>query len=204
MNHRVSRIKNIRTIKALRGDTLTIDLGVTYEGTLTAWMKKKPNDATYRSFDIVDNRYLVLSNIKTSDYYFNDELVEAVEGKWFFDVELADASNPSVTKTIYTGKILFYNDITNSQGVELIPNLENGLLKIESFTATSGQLTYTVEEGAIVDNGFNEVIVNGQQWNSRTGEISFPDGNVSLSFEDGVITFHAPLEQGDQVVIKYS
>lgn len=201
MNQRVGNIRNIRVRKALRGDSLTIDLGIQFQGEMQAWMKKDPNNTSYRSFEIKENRYLFLNEEKTSDYYFDGEVIEEIKGNWYFDVEL---TNEGVKKTIYTGKIVFINDITNSNGVELIPNLENGLLKIESFTATEGQLTYTVDEQKIVDNGFTEVLVNGQQWNSRTGVVSFNDGNVTLGFEDGLITFHAPLESGDQVVIKYS
>ena len=121
MNHRVSSIRNLRTVKALRGESLTIDLGKSYQGTMTAWMKKNPNDSTYRSFDITNNRYLVLSKTKASDYYNEyEELVEAIEGKWKFDVELIPVGGiPDDAKTIYTGTILFINDITNSVGVEL-------------------------------------------------------------------------------------
>ena len=67
MSQRVQNIKNLRTLKALRGQSLTIDLGQTFTGTMTAWMKKKATDATYRSFEIVDNRYLFLSKEKSQD-----------------------------------------------------------------------------------------------------------------------------------------
>ena len=39
MSYKVQTIKNLRTVKALRGQSLTIDLGKTITGTLTAWMK---------------------------------------------------------------------------------------------------------------------------------------------------------------------
>lgn len=132
MNHRVSTIKNIRTIKALRGDPLVIDLGSTFDGTMAAWMKKTPNASSYRSFDIIANRYLSLSREKTSDYYFENELIEAIKGKWYFDVELLKTGDPETKKkTIYTGTILFINDITGSDGIESVPfeelfNIEGG------------------------------------------------------------------------------
>ena len=42
-----------------------IDLGKTKTGTLSAWMKKNPTDATFRSFTIVDQRFLFLPKEKT-------------------------------------------------------------------------------------------------------------------------------------------
>lgn len=136
MNHRVGTIRNIRTIKALRGDSLTIDLGLNINGILRAWMKKNPNDSTYREFEILENRFLVLSKQKTDDYYFNGELIEEVKGKWYFDVELLKAGEPeSKRKTIYTGTILFINDITGSSGIEAIPVEE--LFNIEGGSSTT-------------------------------------------------------------------
>lgn len=201
MNNRVSSIRNLRTIRALRGDTLKIDLGISFVGTMRAWMKKDPQSSTYREFTIEDNRYLVLPSIKTSDYYFNGGLIEAIAGKWYFDVEL---ETDLEVKTVYTGKILFINNTTGTLGVELTPSTENGLLIVESFTASANQTSYIVGKGLIKDNGFTEIIVNGQHWNSRTGVVSFPGGNIDLNFNTGEVTFLVPLDQGDQVVIKYS
>lgn len=79
MRQNISTIKNLRTIKALRGQALTIDLGSTFTGTISSWMKRGANDANYRSFTIVDNRYLFLPKEKTQDYSDTD----LVEGKWF-------------------------------------------------------------------------------------------------------------------------
>ena len=70
---RVQKIANLRTIKAYRGESLTIDLGKTISGTLVVWLKRKPTDLTYRSFTIVDGRYLFLSKEKTHDYYVDGE-----------------------------------------------------------------------------------------------------------------------------------
>jgi len=113
-------VPTLRTVKATRGDALVIDLGKTFLGTLTAWMKKDPTDGTYRSFEIVSNRYLKLSQDKTIDYYDGDGvLIETVGGRWFFDVEqLLDGQDPEESKTIYKGSILFENDITNSVAIE--------------------------------------------------------------------------------------
>jgi hypothetical protein len=121
-----SPIRNIRTVKALRGESLTIDLGIVLEGDLRAWMKKDPNDETYRSFNIIGNRYLQLTQAKASDYYDNEsQLLESIKGKWFFDVEqILDPEKPEEVQTIYRGTILFKNDITGSVGVEIDdPNL---------------------------------------------------------------------------------
>jgi hypothetical protein len=119
MNQRVGKIRNIRTLKALRGEEFVIDLGSIITGNLTSWMKKDPNDLTYRSFEIVGNRYLVLSKDKTSDYYDSENvIVERIAGKWYFDVELIEEGEEENT-TIYTGTILFINDVTGSEGYEV-------------------------------------------------------------------------------------
>ena len=125
MSQRVQNIKNLRTLKALRGQSLTIDLGQTFTGTMTAWMKKKATDATYRSFEIVDNRYLFLSKEKSQDYYNTvspHALIEEIEGKWYFDVRLEPIGNtdPDLQDTVMTGTILFQNHITDSNGLELV------------------------------------------------------------------------------------
>ncbi|GAH42985.1 unnamed protein product, partial [marine sediment metagenome] len=64
-----SRVPNLRTINAFRGQSLIIDLGKVFEGTLTTWMKRDPKDLIYRSFEIKENRYLFLPKVKTEDYY---------------------------------------------------------------------------------------------------------------------------------------
>ncbi|AGH56776.1 structural protein [Cellulophaga phage phi19:2] len=123
MSHRVGSIKNIRTIKALRGDELVIDLGREYQGELVAQMKKDHHQETFRQFDIKDNRYLILSREKTQDYYTQNKQfpIETIEGKWYFDVEITIEGK---TRTIYTGTIFFENDITNSGGLEVLdPNI---------------------------------------------------------------------------------
>lgn len=127
MSYNTGPIRNLRTVKAIRGESLTIDLGQTFVGGMQAWMKKDPNDLTYREFNIIGNRYLQLTKIKASDYYDTQsgDLLEAVKGRWYFDVELIeDAGFPELVKTIYRGTINFANDITGSQGIEINdPNL---------------------------------------------------------------------------------
>ena len=115
------RIRKIKPRKALRGDSLSIDLGLSYPGTMTAWMKRDPNDTTFRLFTIVDNRYLTLTKEETSDYYSGDVLTQAVEGKWYFDVEWISEEPDAEAVTIYTGTILFFNDVTESNGVQASP-----------------------------------------------------------------------------------
>ena len=121
MTHRASKIKNIKTISALRGDILSIDLGKAYDGTLKAWLRRDGNSQTYRDFDIVDNRYLVLSREATRDFYDSeDKLVQAVEGLWYFDVEfLATGEEEAETKTILTGRVRFSNDMTGAKGTKV-------------------------------------------------------------------------------------
>lgn len=76
--------------------------------------------------------------------------------------------------------------------------------RVASFIATQDQDTFTIPENSIADNGLHEVKINGVEWNSRTGQMSFEQGNISIDFESGVIAFHVPLTAGDQVVIKYN
>ena len=116
MINSVPKIFNLETIKALRGDVFRLDLGKTFSGTLKAQMKKDPNDQIYREFTVENNRYLSLSSVQTSDYKDNNGIItNSIAGKWFFDVEQTENNE---TKTIFTGVILFKNDITNSGGIE--------------------------------------------------------------------------------------
>lgn len=123
MSRKVQKIANVRTVKALRGQSMMIDLGKTFTGTLSAWMKKNPNDITYRSFEIIDNRYLKLSKSKTQDYRDENtlELLEAIAGKWYFDVRSIPVGSTNVDEeeVIFTGTILFVDNITDSDGYEL-------------------------------------------------------------------------------------
>jgi len=123
MAQRNGNIRNVRTIKALRGQALEIDLGKTLEGTITAWMKKSLTATTYRSFEVQNNRTLTLSQAKASDYFdvSTGELVEEVQGKWYFDVRSRPIGGTlEDEEVVYSGTILFENHITNSDGVELI------------------------------------------------------------------------------------
>ena len=121
MISKANNVRNIKVVKALRGDPLSIDLGASYTGTMVAQMKKNPNDNTYRQFTVVDGRYLTMTGSETSDFYNGTTLTEAVEGKWYFDVEWTPDSEGAVAQTIYTGSIIFYNDVTNSGGVQAAP-----------------------------------------------------------------------------------
>lgn len=122
MSYSTGPIPNLRTIKAIRGESLTIDLGKVFPGTLESWMKKDPNSDTFRSFNIVGNRYLQLPSNKAKDYLdVNGVVIEAVKGKWFFDVEqILDPEKPEEVTTIYKGTIVFSEDITNSSGTEIL------------------------------------------------------------------------------------
>jgi len=51
MPYNASSIRNLKVIKAIRGDELIIDLGQTLDGTLEAWMKRSTESNTYRSFE---------------------------------------------------------------------------------------------------------------------------------------------------------
>lgn len=128
MSYKVQKINNLRTIKALRGQALTIDLQRTYTGmVLSAWMKKDPDADLYRSFEIIDNRFLFLSKAKTQDYYDEaspNTIVEEIEGRWYFDVRMTPvgSTDPNDEQVIVTGTILFADNVTDSGGQELVSN----------------------------------------------------------------------------------
>mgnify|MGYP003638860753 CR=1 FL=1 len=139
-----STIKNLRTVRAVKGQSLTIDLGKTFTGTLSAWMKRKPTDKTYRSFTIVDNRYLFLPKEKTQDLSATDLAV----GKWYFDVRyLAEGTvDPNDEEIIYTGTILFSDNITDSNGVEVetVPETESGMINLSNTSTVYGTVGQVV------------------------------------------------------------
>jgi hypothetical protein len=132
----MSNLPNLKTVKARRGEKLVIDLGKTYMGTMSSWMKKDPKLQPYRSFEILNNRYLILSKSKAIDYIDSFGVVfESVVGTWYFDVDLIeDPLLPDNRKTIFTGSILFTADITNSTGYE-------------SSTAQLSRFSYTFQSG---------------------------------------------------------
>ena len=148
MSYKVQKIANLRTVKALRGQSLTIDLGKTFTGTLTAWMKRKPTDSSYRSFTVVDGRYLFLSKEKAQDYSTTD----VVEGKWNFDVRHLPQglTDPNEEQMIFTGTINFSNHITDSNGVEVAVSAEFesrmiALSNTSSVYGTPGQVVMAKE-----------------------------------------------------------
>tara|TARA_R110000744_G_scaffold115118_2_gene215342 strand:+ start:177 stop:1328 length:1152 start_codon:yes stop_codon:yes gene_type:complete len=138
----VGKIKNLRLVKALRGQSLAIDLGRTYTGTLTAWLKRSPTDTTYRSFTIVDGRYLFLPKEKAQDYYTNGIVTEAVLGRWFFDLRHLPigSTDPNDEKILVTGLIEFFNQVTDSVGDEIsaTPELESGMINLSNTSTTYG------------------------------------------------------------------
>ena len=75
---------------------------------------------------------------------------------------------------------------------------------VERFEATSLQTSYTVGKSAVVDDGQWTVQVGAELWNSRTGITAFDDGQISINFVTGVITFHTALLLDTNVTIKYN
>ena len=78
MRQNISIIKNLKTIKALGGESLTIDLGETFTGTLTSWMKKDTKASEYIEFEIKELEIIVTCKIKT--IYKTGVEVEAMHG----------------------------------------------------------------------------------------------------------------------------
>lgn len=181
MAYQSNSIRNIRTIKAYRGESLTIDLGQAYEGDLTAWMKRSPDDSIYRSFDIIDNRYIYLPEDRASDYIIDDIIAYPIEGKWIFDVEqkLIDEDK----STIIRGTLLFQGDITNSNGVEVNPPVPPSPAGGETNTASNlgveGEGLFAQKAG--VDLEFKKL---------RAGT------NITLSADDESITVNSTSSGG--------
>jgi hypothetical protein len=113
----VNTIRNLRLVRGLRGNGLTIDLGKTFDGTLVASMKKDSDNMTIRDFTIVANRYLTLSEDETLDYVTNlDVSIETIKGRWKFDVKQTVSLD---TDVIYTGTILFEDNVTGNTQVTI-------------------------------------------------------------------------------------
>lgn len=187
MSHKVGKIRNLRVIKALRGESLSIDLGRSWNGVVTAWMKKNSNSETYRSFEVLDNRYLILSKEKTSDYYNGENLIESIEGKWYFDVELIeDGSTIEQSQTIYTGTIYFENDITGSNGVEIL-DYDNGL-SLKTVENTNS-INLTKEES----NLKADLNISDNQGEGVTVTIEEDGLKVNINYPDSDSTFDSEL-----------
>lgn len=111
MARQISTLRTLKTVKALKGESLKIDLGKTFTGTLTSWMKKDTLEDEYIEFDVIDNRYLFLTKAKTADLF---DAKNKVAGKWYFDVrQLPVDGVDDDEKTIFVGTILFYNNVTS-------------------------------------------------------------------------------------------
>lgn len=192
MSRKVQKIANVRTVKALRGQSMMIDLGRTFTGTLSAWMKKKPNDTTYRSFEVIDNRYLKLSKSKTQDYRDENtlELLEGIAGKWHFDVRRTPVGSTNVDdeEVIFTGTILFVDNITDSDGYELTEAIPTAtprqFLYLTDTPAAYGDAGQFVRMNSTADGLIFEgitaadIIQHQDQITITTSQISDYDANI--------------------------
>lgn len=122
MRPSAGNIPNLRTITSLRGDSLKIDLGKVFEGSLIAWMKKDNSEHNnfHRRFEIIDNQYLYIDKLSTLDHYVDGELFEAVQGRWHFEVKqtLNKGTDQEEQKTVYRGVIKFINNITGATSAD--------------------------------------------------------------------------------------
>jgi len=160
-------VLDFRTIKAIRGQSLTIDLGKTFEGDITAWMKRDPEDIVYRSFEVKENRYLFLTKDKAQDFYNNQtlELESKVEGKWYFDVrQLPTGGDAQEEAILLKGIIDFSNNITDSIGNELTePNYPWATTVIELQDTPT---VYGTEGQVLAMNS----TVDGVEWVAPAGD----------------------------------
>lgn len=105
------KARNLKTITAYRNQELKIDLGKVFEGELSAAMSRDIDDKKVVEFTILDNRFLTLTKEQTADgnTSLEDEVLNKVEGRWYFDVKQCFGDDCSI---IYTGTIFFINNIT--------------------------------------------------------------------------------------------
>jgi len=77
---------------------------------------------------------------------------------------------------------------------------------IHYFTAVEGQTGFTVNSGVIIDDGQWFCQVGSELWNSTNGVAPFADGNISINFATGVVTFQQgiTLRQGTHVIFKHN
>lgn len=82
----------------------------------------------------------------------------------------------------------------------------SGLAFIHHFTAIEGQTQFTVNAGAIVDDGMWFCQVNSEMWNSVNGVTALAGGNISINFATGVVTLQNGFSfgQGDHVIFKHN
>lgn len=102
--------RNLQTVIAYRNQELKIDLGKVFEGILTASMARDRDVVTgSRDFEIVENRYLVLTKENAQDMNVGEAVENLVLGRWYFDVR---QDFEDLDQIIYTGTILFKGNIT--------------------------------------------------------------------------------------------
>lgn len=101
--------RNLQTVNAMRDEELIIDLGMEFEGELTASLSRdRKTNQGQKEFEIIDNRYLKLTRDKANDEIIESETV-SILGRWYFDVrQTTDTSS----KFVYTGTIYFRGNIT--------------------------------------------------------------------------------------------
>ena len=161
MSTRATSIPTLKTVRALRGQSLSIDLGKEYSGVMSSWMKKSPTDNLYRSFEVRDNRYLFLAKVKTQDYYDETSLqiVETISGKWYFDVRLLPTGSTSEDEevTIFKGVIEFSNQVTDSNGIELVSGAGVALKLTDLLDTPSQYLPSDAGKALVVNSTFDGV-----------------------------------------------
>ena len=114
MTYRDNKVYDFRLVKTMTHQALTIDLGKTFSGTITAFMKTDASSDHYREFTVVDGRYLTLTQDQTVDY-IDDGVTYPIAGRWYVNVwQLKDGQ--SEEQIVYTGRILFVESIDDING----------------------------------------------------------------------------------------
>lgn len=165
MAYRDNKLYDFRLVKSMTNSPLTIDLGKTFGGTITAYMKTNYDDTHYREFTVVDNRYLTLTKNETVDWTDNG-VVYPIEGRWYVTVwQVGGTPEQTEVEAIYTGKILFIGSMNERGGTSGgIPVDENDIWYFQYDNPT-----YDISNIDLIDTTF--LASNGQLFTADQLEV---------------------------------
>jgi len=138
MAYRDNKIHDLRLIKAMTHQSLTIDLGRAFSGTIKAFMKTSGSNDHYREFTVdVTGRYLTLTQDQTVDL-IDDGVVYDIAGRWYLNVwQVEEGAEDNTAQVIYTGKILFIKSMDSYGGSAGGTPVEDTPLWFFQFDGTS-------------------------------------------------------------------
>jgi len=172
MAYRDNKIHNLRLIKAMGHQALTIDLGIQFSGTVTAFMKRDTDSIHYREFTVTDGRYISLTQEQTVDLIANG-IEYTIEGRWYFNVwQVKAGEDETQQKCVFTGKVLFLGQMDAYGGSGGGSPAKDNPVWFFQYDNTSDDITNI----NIIDSAF--LAANGQEFTDtsiKVGQsIAFP------------------------------